>query len=763
METLTGTICKVVYTSLENDFKIFEIRRSDRSVIKIKGEFPVLLMGAKVQVHGKYESHHKYGLSFKSDAHSFDFDNSAKSVAIYIMSIAKWVGHERAEALANKFGTQLEEIIEKTPEKLTEVEGVGEKVAASIVEAWEMNRSLKDIKIFLYGLGLSDFRVKKILGIFGIDTEDILKRNPWMLCFHGFGFTTCDFIANKLNKTMKEPDRYKYYILHTLRECNSYGHLYLSPSQILDAFNKYNKSATFIFKTGDMTIEDIAPHIRSLVAEGLILNDNNRIYEITNFFYENESARLLMKLASNREPCNLDGVDIEEYIKQYELSNGPDFHLSEAQREAVRVFVTEKVLVITGGPGTGKTTLTKALVRLMLLNGMQFELLTPTGISAKKLGNTAGHGAYTIHRRLGYKGDMWDYGAMCKYPTDVVIVDETSMVDMEVFYRLVSALYSRTRMIFVGDNDQLPSVGPGSVLKELINSGEIKVIRLEHIFRQAKHSEIIEAAKRIRDGNTDLSLFKNDKFADVWHIRMSDPDKIEETIVNFSQQFKEIAKTRGENAGFQIITPRNEGPCSVDSLNKALQEALNPKSDDKKELTIGKTIIRKGDRVMIKKNNYQLDVFNGDVGKVSFITLDNVVVDVEDFFDKSRRVEIPIKIADEMLRLAYTISIHRSQGLEYPFILIPFIKAHGTMLLQRNLLYTAITRAKKKVIVIGQSSAIESAIANDKMQKRNTLFSDRLKIWKAGKGMTLSQIFANSPESMEHSRIKALLLSEEKG
>ncbi len=760
METITGTVNKVIYTNPENDFKIFEVRRSDRSIIKVKGDFSILLIGAKVQIHGKFENHHKYGISFKTDAYSFDFDNSVKSISIYIMSIAKWVGHERAEALAIKFGADLEKIIEETPNRLTEVEGIGEKVAANIVEAWEMNRSLKGIKIFLFGLGLSENRVKKILNLFGIDSEGILKGNPWLLCFHGFGFTTCDFIAQKLDKNMQEPCRYKYYILHTLKECNSYGHLYIAPAQILESFNKYNKTATFPFKSMDLILEDIAPHIKELVSEGLIFNDNNRIYEISSFFYENESARLLVKMMETVEESSLDGVDIEKFIKGYETSHGIIF--SDAQRDAIRAFKDEKVLVITGSPGSGKTTLVKALVQLLILRGMQYDLLTPTGIAAKKLGNTAGSEAYTIHRRLGYKGELWDYGALQKYPTDVIIIDEVSMVDQEVFYRLISALYSRTRIVFVGDNDQLPSVGPGSVLKELIVSGEIKIVRLETIFRQSEQSDIIQAAKKIRDGDKDLSLFKNDKFADIWHIRSSDPDKIEKLIVNFSLQFKEIAKTKGDKAGFQIITPRNEGPCSVESLNKALQEALNPKGDDKKDITIGKNILRKGDRVMIKKNNYQLDVFNGDIGKISFITLDHIVVDLEDFFDKSRRVEIPLKLAEEMLRLAYAISVHRSQGLEYPFILLPLIKAHGNMILQRNLLYTALTRAKKKAIIIGQSSAIESAIDNDKIQKRNTLFSERIKMWKAGKGFTLSSLFSNLPESKDQRLVKVLLNYEMK-
>jgi intein/homing endonuclease len=260
---------------------------------------------------------------------------------------------------------------------------------------------------------------------------------------------------------------------------------------------------------------------------------------------------------------------------------------------------------------------------------------------------------------LGYKGDKWDYNAHNKYNTQVVIVDETSMVDMEVFYRLVSAMYSNTRLVFVGDNDQLPSVGPGCVLKELIESKLIKTIFLDTIFRQAECSDIIKQAKKIRDGESDLSLFSDDKTKDIWLIREKIPEKIEKTIINFAQQLKDNPKAKEGKLGFQIITPRNQGPLSVDTLNVALQEALNPPSSDKKEITLNHSVIRKGDRVIIRKNNYELGIFNGDIGKVVFITMDNIVVDLDGFFEEKRRVEIPMRIADEIIKLAYAITVHK--------------------------------------------------------------------------------------------------------
>lgn len=758
METLVGSIYRVLYESTENDFKVFMIRQKDNSVIRITGEFPVLLPGAKIEVHGNYKTHHKYGLAFKSEAHTFDYDkSSAHSVSLYIQSIAKWVGPERSMAMAKYFGDSLQEVIEKTPERLVEVEGVGEKVASSLVEAWEFNREMKDIKIFLHSLGLTDLKIKRLIGQFGAESETILKGNPWILCQHGFGFTTCDHIAIKLEKDMGDTLRYQQFVIYVLNQSLNSGHLFLFPQQIVDAFNRYNSKATTPFKKGDLTIEEIAPHIKKLVEGAYIVNEGNRIYGLDSYFYETESARLLAKISTTKANQRLEGVDVEGFILRYEQQHG--ISLSDAQKDAIRSFVKEKVMVITGYPGTGKTTLVKAIVQIMKERGLSFELLTPTGIASKKLGMTVGCDAYTIHRRLGYKGKTWDCNALNKYSTDVIVCDELSMVDMEVFYRLISALFSGTHLIFVGDNDQLPSVGPGYVLKELIDSGSFKTIRLDFIFRQDKCSDIIKEAKKIRDGDADLSLFKKDKMADIWHIQEKDPDKIEKTIIRFATQLKDSNKVKKEKMYFQIITPRNEGPLSVSTLNTALQAALNPPDKDKKEITLNHTIIRKGDRVLIRKNNYELGVFNGDIGKVSFITPGQVVVDLDDLYGESKRVEIPITIADDMIKLAYCLTIHKIQGSEYPLVIIVLIKAHGAMLLQRNLLYTAITRAKKKVVILGQASAIESSILNDKIQKRNTLFAERIKLWMQGKGTSLRDIFStysNSPNAVVLERLLSL-------
>jgi len=751
----------VLFASETSDFKVFQIRRKDKVLISVTGEFPHLVPGATIEVHGNFRTHPKYGVGFKADAYSHTHDGSASSMGLYLQSIAKWIGPERSAMLVSHFGTDLEKVIEETPERLAEVDGIGERIAKSIADAWSDNRAMKDVRIFLHGLGLTEARIKRILTAYGPESESVIKDDPWRLAEHGFGFSTCDYVAKKLGKEPTNPLRWQWFALNALMRSSGIGHLYLLRQDLASAFTAYNSSTDWPMKAGDISWDDISPHVAQLTSDGRAVVDGERIYELSSFFYENESARLLQRVLTTKGTFSLEGVDGEAFIQKYESIEG--IQLSDAQRDAVRSFLTEKVLIITGCPGTGKTTVVRGLVTILKLLHASFELLTPTGIAAKKLGMTAGCQAYTIHRRLGYKGNRWDYNAVVKYPTQAVIVDETSMVDQEVFYRLLSALHPSTKMVFVGDNDQLPSVGPGSVLRELIASKSAKTIFLDTIFRQEQQSDIIKAAKKIRDGDLDLSLFKHDRAADIWFVADRDHDRIQATIVRLAEEIMRFNRTSADKKRFQIITPRNEGPLSVDTLNQALQAALNPPAADKKEFMVGRTMIRKGDRVIIVKNNYELEVFNGDIGKVAFVTMDNVTVDVDDYDGTTRRVDVPMKIADEMLKMAYCVTVHRSQGLEYPLVILPLVKAHGRMLLQRNLLYTALTRAKKKVIVLGQASAIEQAIANDKMQRRNTAFCERIQAWTNGRGTTLRSLFSKPEDYRNAEGLKLLLSYEEKG
>jgi len=758
METVIGKVEHIKFQDPNSNFKIFTIRQKDKSCITVQAEVPNLLMGAVVEAHGDYKSHPKYGTSFRAQSFAFSHDKSKNGLVLFLQSIAKWIGPERAYRIAEHFeGKDLDHIIYHEPEKLLELDGIGESIVKSLVEAWKENKELKDVKIFLHSLGLSPYKINKIVSRYSYNAEMVIKQNPFLLSFEGFGFSTCDFLANKLGMSPQDPLRYRYFILYTLKGCLQSGHLFLNGAELIAIFNEYNKLTQQPFSPTSVKFEDIETHLAKLIQDGFIYQDGDRYYELSSFFYENESARLINKILESKDICNFTGFDAEEFIRKYELSN--KINLSAEQKDAIFSFVNNKITILTGGPGTGKTQTTKAFVEIMKQKNISFELLTPTGISAKKLASTTGTEAYTIHRRLGYKGEEWSYNALNKYSTQVIILDEISMVDQEVFYRLISSLYSHTKLVFVGDNDQLPSVGPGSVLRELIECGSIHTVRLTQIFRQEEQSDIIKAAKKIRDGDTDLSLFKSEKGSDIWFIRDSNLDRIEKTIVDFAKNIKEMNKTKDQPTLFQIITPRNSGPLSVDSLNTALQAVLNPPGSEK-ELHLLSGTIRRGDRVIIKKNNYDLDVYNGDIGKVANITSTEAVIEIDDFNGSRRRVDIPIKIADDMLKLAYSISCHKSQGQEYPLVILPIVKAHGSKILQRNLLYTAITRAKKKVFVIGQGSALIDAIENDRIQKRNTLFGQRINQWMKKEGTSLRTLYSNAEAYQNVENLKQLLSLE---
>lgn len=363
---------------------------------------------------------------------------------------------------------------------------------------------------------------------------------------------------------------------------------------------------------------------------------------------------------------------------------------------------------------THNTTILKAIVDLAMTLQLNLTCMTPTGISAKKMAETIQYDAYTIHRRLGFRGNIWMHGENNKYFTDIVIIDETSMVDQEVFYRLLAALEHRVHIIFVGDDNQLPSVGAGNVLRELINCGQIPVVRLEQIFRQDEASDIIKAAHKIKNGDTDLSLFVPDPKRDVFFIRENNTEIIESYVVKLAQRFKD------ERRIFQIITARNEGPLSVNELNNSLQSILN--SGPEKEVNLKYFKIKRGDRVIVIKNDYEIEVFNGEIGKVIDIENNFITIQID-----NRIIHISNEEASEKLKLAYSITVHRSQGQEYPYIILPFINQFGKNLLQRNLLYTAITRAKQKVIVIGHGGALEKAINNSSVYKRNTKLGERIR------------------------------------
>lgn len=729
METIKGEITRIIFRNDDNGYKIFKIKTSKGPATTITGEFgPEVIIGTVANFHGDFKTHAKYGTSFKISSYTILHNKEElNSIRMFIDTIAPNIGPERAQLIVSKFGSDTFNVIESTPDKLMEIPGIGEVSVKSLTEAWASNkktwnnsRQQYSLRYFLNSLGIKEKRVKKIIKFFGggLNAEETIREDPYILTqVDGFGFTTADFVAKQVGLTDNDPARLKALILYGINVlCPSSGHLYLTKINIVDLVNQYARegTTTFIGKSV-ITVEDVDTPITELKEKDLIYLDEDKVYSKTCFTYESQSATLLTRIMSKQSDLiSIDDKEIEKFIAIYEQENS--ITLSKDQKDALYLFNKEKVFVITGCPGSGKTTILKAVVELVTMLRLNLTCMTPTGISAKKMSETVMYDAYTIHRRLGYRGGEWMYGDLNKFETDVVIVDESSMIDQEVFYRLLSALRDRVHLIFVGDHHQLPSVGAGNVLRELINSDQVPVIKLEQIFRQDEASDIIKVAHKIKNGDNNLDLFKPDPKADVFFLRQQDPSKIENFIVKLAQKFKD------EKRIFQILSPRNQGPLSVDSLNTLLQNVLNPPSALLAEIKCFNFILRRGDRVLIKKNDYENDVYNGDIGKVIHIGGGFITLEVD-----GRSVRLPVDEIEEKIKLAYSISVHKSQGQEYKYVILPFINQYGKNMLQRNLLYTAITRAKEKVIVIGHGSAIERAINNSSVHKRNTKLGERIK------------------------------------
>jgi len=729
VESIKGTISKVIFSKEDTGYRVLSVLTPSGKHCIVVGEFgPEVVPETVVTFHGDYKTHDKYGHQFRAKSYTIDTKSEElASIKLFLDNIAPNIGPERAAAIIAHFGNDIIHILNDEPHRLTEVEGIGKVSAESLSKAWQENRSLWDkdretysLRSFLISLGIKERRIKKVLATFGggLSAEELIRENPYVLTkVDGFGFTTVDYIAKQLGIAESSIERFTAFIDYLLNIiCPSSGHLYLDKGDIVKSSNKYcrENGTTFLGKES-VELSDLNNPLTHLVAEKRLIDDNGSIYSVNNFNFESHSAsRLIAIMNQKSDLLFINRESIDEFIKEFEARNR--YELSEQQRTALYCFSEKKVFVLTGNPGSGKTTTLRAIVDLAIKKRLNLTCMTPTGISAKKLSQTVEYDAYTIHRRLGFRGNEWTFNELDQYDTDVAIIDETSMVDMEVFYRMVTALTIRTHLVFVGDQDQLPSVGAGNVLKELINSEVIPVIRLDKIFRQAEASDIIKAAHGIKNGSTNLDLFKPDPKADVFFLRMTDPKEIEKVVVKLAEKFKE------ERRLFQIITPRNDGPLGVDPLNQTLQAALNPQSPVLKEINCLNHIIREGDRIIVRKNDYENEIYNGDIGKVTGIAHGTVTINID-----GRSIQLNLEEVDEKIRLAYSITVHRSQGQEYPYIILPFINQFGKMMLQRNLLYTAITRAKEKVIIIGHGSAIEKAINNASVSKRNTKFGERLK------------------------------------
>ena len=729
-EMINGYVDHIIYRNADNGYTVL-VMICDEEEVTCVGTFSDIAEGENIEAHGSYTNHPTYGRQFAVKSFEEKAPKDEMAIERYLGSGAiKGVGIALAARIVRRFKSDTFRIIEEEPERLAEVKGISERKAMEIADQVNAKRDLRQAMIFLQQYGISTTLAVKIYNTYGQEIYGILKENPYRMAddVEGVGFRTADEIASRVGIRTDSDFRIRSGIQYALLQASNEGHTYLPMPELTQrASNLLQIEPEYIEK-----------HYMNLAMDRKIImrqvDDTTQIYASSFFYMEANTATMLKQLNAS---FDVPDIEIEERLRQIEKQTKMD--LDEHQVEAVKEAVRNGLLVITGGPGTGKTTTINTIIRYFELEGMDIFLAAPTGRAAKRMSETTGFEARTIHRMLELNGGMegnagFEKNEQNPLETDVIIIDEMSMVDISLMYSLLKAIAAGTRLILVGDVNQLPSVGPGSVLKDIIDSNEFHTVKLTKIFRQASTSDIIVNAHKINRGEP-VSL--DNKSMDFFFLKRYEADKIINVTLQLIKQ--KLPKFVGAiEYDIQVLTPMRKGLLGVERLNGILQMYLNPADKRKREKEHGSTIFREGDKVMQTKNNYQLEweirskyglcidkgtgIFNGDMG---------IIEEINDFaetmtvsFDEGRMVEYPYKLLDE-LELAYAVTIHKSQGSEYPAVVIPLLSG-PRMLMNRNLLYTAVTRAKKCVTIVGNDTTFNQMIENNSQLKRYSGLRDRL-------------------------------------
>lgn len=708
---LQGQLERITYHNEENHYTIAKLKvKGQRDLVTIVGCLVSMTPGEVLRLKGDWDSHPKYGEQFKVVSYETVTPATVKGIERYLGSgLIKGIGPVMAKRLVNKFGLETLEIIEKSVGRLKEVEGIGEKRIDMISTAWAEQKEVRDVMLFLQGHEVSSTYAAKIYRQYGKESIRVVKENPFRLAddIFGIGFLTADKIAGNLGIPKDSEMRAEAGILYVLRKLADEGHVYYPYADLVEESMKILEIDAGII-TG--ALEKIASEKRVVIEDKAVYLSELYVAEV------GVAVSLKAVLLTAK---SLIRFDRDAAIKgvQEELK----IALAEKQIQAVRESVDKKVMVITGGPGTGKTTIINAIIRIYRRAGKRVLLAAPTGRAAKRMSEAAGCEAKTIHRLLEFspKENGFRKNEQDRLDADLIIIDEASMVDTMLMHHLSRALRPETTLILVGDIDQLPSVGAGNVLKDIIDSGRIPTVRLNEIFRQAKESMIIINAHRINSGEFPYITADKDKLQDFYFVELEEPDKVLEMIVHMCRN--RIPERFGFHPldDIQVLTPMHRGIVGASSLNAALQKELNASPEG---LQRGGRIFKAGDKVMQIRNNYDKDVYNGDIGRI--VSIDKEAQEVTVSFD-ARPVAYDFSDLDEIV-LAYAVSVHKSQGSEYPVVVMPLLTQHY-LLLQRNLLYTAITRGKRLVVIIGSKKALGIAIRNNKQQLRYTRLKERLK------------------------------------
>lgn len=724
MHEIEGIVERITYFNEETNYTVAKIQRKNKEhLTTIVGNFHAINIGETLKLKGKWVNHSDYGTQFKVESYEISVPATLNGIEKYLSSgLIKGIGPVTAKKIVNMFGLDTLNIIQYNPEKLLEVEGIGEKKLKVIVKAYDEQKDIQDVMMFLQSNGVSPTFAVKIYKEYKEKTVEYIRENPYRLAdeIFGIGFKTADKIAQKLGIDSTSIYRISSGIKYTLSQFSNDGHTYVPSEKLI------NKCCEIL----DVKHEIIEEALRDLIKKEMVFvqqldaDGKTGIYLAPFYYAEKGVSERIYKLASL--PCKKLEINIEKEIIAIEKET--NVKLGIGQKEALEKILDNNVLVITGGPGTGKTTTINSIIKLMEKHNMKVILTAPTGRAAKRMMETSGSEAKTIHRLLEYsfsKGEGMTFNKNEDNPLDgdVLVVDEVSMVDLILMYNLLKAVRYGTRIILVGDADQLPSVGAGSVLNDIIESGCIPVIHLNEIFRQAQESMIVLNAHRINKGEFPL-LNIQDK--DFFFVQREDPQDILEIIIQLcSERLPRFNKCHPMD-DIQVLTPMRRTIIGVNMLNENLQKVLNPPSPHKAEKRYGSLVFREGDKVMQIKNNYTKEVFNGDIGKI--IKIDNEESEITIRFPDTEgdRDVIYEPYELEELTLSYAVSVHKSQGSEYPVVIMPISTQHYLML-QRNLLYTAVTRAKELVVLIGTKKALAIAVKNNKIAKRYSYLNHRIR------------------------------------
>lgn len=731
METITGFVEHIIYRNEENGYTVLNLASNEEDEVTCVGVFQMISEGESLELTGEYTVHPSYGPQFKVQQYSIKAPEDIASIERYLGSGAiKGVGAALAARIVRKFKEDTFRIIEEEPERLAEIKGISERKAQEIAQQTEEKRELRQAMIFLQNYGISLSLAVKIYQTYQLDMYRIIQENPYRMAedVTGVGFKIADEIAHRVGIHLDSDFRIRSGIMYVLQQASLEGHTYL-PEELL------TRRACELLGVDASGVEK--HYMDMAIDRKLILKQSEaevQIYASTFYYMELNVAVMLREL---NVKYDFSETAVEQRIRKIEQLS--ELELDEMQRTAVKEAVRSGLLVITGGPGTGKTTTINTIIQYFESEGMDIALAAPTGRAAKRMSETTGYEAKTIHRLLELSGGMDEHAGFERneqnpLETDVIIIDEMSMVDITLMHNLLKAVVAGTRLILVGDVNQLPSVGPGCVLKDIIDSHACNVVRLNRIFRQASESDIIVNAHKINRGEP-VSL--DNKSRDFFFLKRYDANVIISICIQLIRQ-KLPKYVNASPFDIQVLTPMRKGLLGVERLNTILQQYLNPPDGKKSEREHGQTIFRVGDKVMQIKNNYQaeweirsrynipiekgLGVFNGDMGIVREINSFSETLTVE--YEERRMVEYPFKELDQ-LDLAYAITIHKSQGSEYPAVIIPLLTG-PRMLMNRNLLYTAVTRARKCVTLVGDEKAFYNMEANVNEQKRYSGLRDRL-------------------------------------